>query len=190
MSGELQAAIEHRIMRGTRWMGVRALKNPMDAWVYEEIIYRRRPDWIVEVGNNHGGALLYLANLCDLTGHGRVVGVDVRHGRVPQRVREHPRITLVRGDALRVFPRVASLVSGEVMVIEDSAHTYQHTLEVLRTYGRLVNRGGYMVCEDGVMAEVADALETFTAETSRFRADRGLEWPVTWNPGGYLRAVR
>ena len=66
-----QAAIEHRIMNGTRFLGVPALKNPMDAWVYQEIILEQQPDFIVEVGNKHGGTLLYLACLCDLLGHGR-----------------------------------------------------------------------------------------------------------------------
>ena len=74
-------------------------------------------------------------------------------------------------------------------MIEDSAHTYRHTLAVLRTYGALVQPGGYMICEDGVMPPVAKALAEFARTQDEFVADRDREWPVTWNPGGYLRRV-
>lgn len=31
------------------WMGVRALKNPLDAWVYQEILYEVKPTAVVEL---------------------------------------------------------------------------------------------------------------------------------------------
>ncbi len=187
MSGPLQAAIEHRIMHNTRFLGVPAQMNPMDAWVYQEIIHETRPNVIVELGNLHGGTLLYLARLCDMIGYGEVVGVDIarkEHGAL------HPRVTFIDGYATEVFDQVADLCDGRsVMVIEDSAHTYENTLDVLRLYGQLVKVGGYMVCEDGVMEPVAQALATFAAEQTEFVADTSREWPVTWNPGGYLKRV-
>lgn len=190
MNGELQLAIEERIMGGTSWMGVPALKNPMDAWVYQEIIWETQPDVIVEIGNHAGGSLLYLAGLCDLLDHGEVLGVDI-HREFNSVVQRHPRIAFVNGDALSWFPDVRDYVAGRTcLVIEDSAHTYDHTLAVLRSYSTLVRPGGYLICEDGVMIPVADALATFALEQDDFVADRAREWPVTWNPGGYLRRVR
>lgn len=189
MSGELQLAIEQRIMGGTRFMGVPALKNPVDAWVYQEIIFEQRPDVIVEVGNRHGGSLLYLAHLCDLVGHGTVVGVDEEHWQLLDAVK-HRRIVTIEGDAMAVFDGVRSFVAGRsCLVIEDSAHTYEHTLAVLQAYGQLVHPGGYMICEDGVMPEVARALRMFATVQDEFVADKSREWPVTWNPGGYLRKI-
>lgn len=186
----MQAAIEQRINHATTYMGVPARKNPMDAWVYQELVHELRPDWIVEVGNHAGGSLLYLAHLCGLFGHGRILGVDNDRELLDVRVAEHPRIMLVTGDAIDVFLAVEAAVGGTVLVIEDSAHTYAHTLAVLETYGHLVLPGGYMVCEDGVMLEVATALATFLHGNDEWEADRSREWPVTWNPGGYLRRVR
>lgn len=187
MSGELQAAIEARIMGGTTFMGVPALKNPCDAWVYQEIIWEQRPEVIVEVGNKHGGSLLYLVTLCELFGFGEVIGVD----KARTRYIIDPRLSLIEGDALDVFSEVKEIVAGRsCLVIEDSAHTYDHTLAVLHAYGQLVQPGGYMICEDGVMPPVAEALEQFSMEQDDFVADRSREWPVTWNPGGYLRRVR
>ena len=187
MNGELQAAIEDRIMTGTSWMGVPALKNPMDAWVYQEIIFEQRPDVVVEIGNYAHGSLLYLAALCDWVGHGEVVGVDISRKFAPVPAR----IVTIDGDAIDVFPAVREIVAGRsCLVIEDSAHTYDHTLAVLRSYSTLVQPGGYLICEDGVMAPVADALATFALEQDDLVADPDREWPVTWNPNGYLRRVR
>lgn len=189
MRGETQAAIEARIMTGTTWMGVPTLKQPMDAWVYQEIIFEQRPDWIVEIGNHAGGSLLYLANLCDMVGHGSVLGVDIDRPEFSPGI-DHDRIHLVTGDAIATFPLVSKRVSGTVLVIEDSAHTYDHTLAVLRTYSQLVTVGSYLICEDGVMKEVADALETFAVEQEELVADESREWPVTWNPGGFLKRAK
>ncbi len=189
MRGELQQALEHRICHGTTFLGVPARKNPMDAWVYQEIIHELRPDWIVEIGNKAGGALRFFATLCDMTGHGDVLGVDIDHDQIWREVPYNQRIQFVTGDAIDVFPKVAEIVAGRsCLVIEDSAHTYDHTLAVLRTYGVLVQPGGYMICEDGVMPEVERALKTFSKDP-RFEADRSREWPVTWNPKGFLRRV-
>ena len=190
MRGEMQHAIEQRILTGTTWMGVPAQKNPMDAWVYQEIIHEQQPDWIVEVGNHAGGSLLYFAELCDLIDHGKVLGVDNNRDEFWRGVVPHPRMHTTTGDAVAAFPEVAETVSGTVLVIEDSAHTYDHTLAVLRTYSQLVTVGSYLICEDGVMAPVEAALKKFTEEQDSLVPDASREWPVTWNPGGYLKRVK
>lgn len=189
--GPLQLALERRIMTGTTYRGVPALKMPMDAWVYQEIIHETRPDFIVEIGNNAGGALLYLADLCELAGRGTVIGVDEDHTRLAHSVWLHPRIEFVTGDAVEKFADVKQMVGRKsCLVIEDSAHTEANTLAVMRAYGRLVKVGGYMIVEDGVMPEVDAAIAAFLDEQTDFEIDSSREWPVTWNPAGYLRRVR
>src|SRR5574337_2195451 len=46
-----------------RWMGVRIIKNPLDTWIYQELIYAVQPDVILEIGSSYGGSTLYFANL-------------------------------------------------------------------------------------------------------------------------------
>jgi cephalosporin hydroxylase len=192
-------AMHERIRKG-RYMGVPSVKCPTDWWAYMEIVHETRPDFIVEVGNLAGGTLLALAHLCDAEDRGRVVGVDIDHGRLHERVRQgHPRISLVTGDASAVAPLVSEIVgNGRCMVIEDSAHTYDNTLSVLRAYAPLVTPGCYLIVEDGIyghgvepgpswQAGAAEAVDTFVMQDGRFERDRVREWPVTWNPGGYLR---
>jgi cephalosporin hydroxylase len=198
---QLIPVIQHRIMNESTYFGVKTLKSPTDFWVYQEIIYETRPDVIIEIGNYCGGSTLALAHLCDCLGHGRVIGVDLSHANVPETVRSHARITLIEGDAGISFDRVARLIEPEdkVLIIEDSSHTYENTLQALNTYSPLVKPGGYFIVEDGICHHGLDggpfpgpfeAVETFVSQRANFVVDRSREaFLLTWNPKGYLRRL-
>ncbi len=191
--------MQTRITTETTYFGIQTLKNPLDFWVYQEIIHETAPDFIIELGNYRGGSALALAHLCDCLGKGRVIGCDLSHEHVPHQVRNHPRISLIEGDACESFDRVAELVGDDakILVIEDSSHTYENTLAVLKTYSRLVKPGQYFIVEDGICHHGLrvgpnpgpyEAIETFLAENEHFEADRRKEsFFITWNPKGYLR---
>jgi len=193
--------IQQRIIEHTTYFGVTALKNPLDFWIYQELIHRLKPDVIVEIGNYCGGGTLALAHLCDLVGKGRVIGVDLDHSRIPEIVRSHPRISLVTGDAYASFDKVAGGIGAgeQVLVIEDSSHTIENTLNVLRAYSALIKPGGYFIVEDGICHHGLDidpypgpyeAIGAFTAENSAFVIDRSIEnFLITWNPKGFLRRI-
>lgn len=193
--------MQHRIVAATTYFGVQTLKNPLDFWVYQELLTRLRPDVIIEVGNRFGGSALALAHLCDLMGNGRIIGLDIDHSQLSPITRTHPRITLIEGDACACFPAVRAMIAPheQVLVIEDSAHTFENTLNVLNTFSPLVKPDGYFIVEDGIchhgLAEGPDpgpfeAIEAFIAAGSDFVIDRDLEsFLITWNPKGFLRRL-
>ncbi|HCK81555.1 MAG TPA: CmcI family methyltransferase [Candidatus Competibacter sp.] len=195
------AIIQERIMNQTTYFGIKALKNPFDHWVYQELIYQNQPDVIIEIGNASGGAALSLAHLCDLLGRGKVIGIDVSHRAIPERVKNHERITFIEGDACQRFADVKKLIAEDdrVLVIEDSSHTYQNTLEVLRSYSALLKPGDYFIVEDGICHHGLavgpapgpyEAIEAFARENGGFEIDRSKEsFLITWNPKGYLRRI-
>ncbi len=199
---EVLSVMQHRIMSGTTYHGIPTLKSPLDFWVYQEIIHELQPDVIVEIGNHCGGSTLALAHLCDLVGAGRVIGLDISHACIHDSVRAHPRVQLIEGDACAMVERVRAQVpdGGRVMVIEDSAHTFDNTLNVLRAYAGLVSVGSYFIVEDGICHHGLDvgpnpgpyeAVEAFIAENADFEVDRSREsFMITWNPMGYLRRSR
>ena len=173
--------IQERLVSESSYFGVKALKSPLDFWMYQEIIYEMKPDVIVEIGNKHGGRTLALAHLCDLLSRGRVIGLDVTHELISERVKKHPRITLIEGDACQNFQRVAALIdpNEHVLVIEDSSHTYDNTLNVLRTFSVFTKPGDYFIVEDSICHHGLDvgpdpgpyeAIETFLAENPRLRS--------------------
>lgn len=199
---EVLEIMQKRIIDGTtRYFGVQTQKNPLDFWVYQEILTARRPDVVLEIGNKFGGSALALAHMLDLIGKGRVVAVDIDHAHLNPLARAHPRIEFIEGDASAadIVAEVKRRIppDADVMVIEDSSHTYQNTLDVLRAYSDLVGSGGYFVVEDSICHHGLDvgprpgpfeAIEAFVAENPAFEIDRSREsFLITWNPKGFLR---
>jgi cephalosporin hydroxylase len=182
------------------WLGVRTLKNPLDLWVYQEILFETRPEVIVETGTHRGGSALYLASLCDLLGTGTVVTIDIEP--VADDYPSHPRIVYLGGRSSTddaVVAEVAALVRGRrAMVILDSDHSQRHVEAELGAYARFVSEGCYLVVEDSNLGIIrpellpgpGEALEGFLAGTSEFEVDRSRErFLLTYNDGGYLRRI-
>jgi len=146
------------------WMGRPIIQLPEDMIRIQEVIYRVRPDVIIETGVAHGGSLIYYASLCKAMEAGRVVGIDIEirpHNR--KAIEEHELssfITLIEGSSTSptVVGKVRSLIrKGEsVLVILDSKHTKEHVLEELALYHGLVTEGSYIVATDGSMKDLYD----------------------------------
>jgi cephalosporin hydroxylase len=198
--------LQEQIMHATNWMGVPMRKNPLDAWVCQEILHAVRPDVLVEIGAYVGGSTLFFAHLMDVLGHGEVVSVEVRRDRYQA---EHPRIAEVTGDSRdpEVVAEVRRRCEGRrAMVVHDGDHSRETVFADLRAYADLVPIGTYVIVEDGTVDQFPVgstlhpkkfaqgpllAVEDFLREDDRFEVDRAMErYVVTWNPSGYLRRVR
>jgi cephalosporin hydroxylase len=184
-----------------RWLGTQALKNPLDLWVYQEIIVETRPQLIVETGTWRGGSALYMASVCDLLGEGEIVSIDVEPARddYPQ----HPRITYLAGRSSTdpdVVEEVRRRTGGRpLLVILDSDHSQAHVEAELTAYAPLVPVGCYVIVEDSNIGRIRpdlmpgplQAVETFLATTDEFEIDREREkFLITFNPSGYLKRVK
>lgn len=147
------------------WMGRPIIQLPEDMIRTQEVIYRLKPDVILETGVAHGGSLIYYASLCRAIGKGRVIGVDIEirpHNREAIEAHEmFPLITLIEGDSTdpRIVDQVKGLISpGEtVLVLLDSNHSKEHVGAELEAYHDLVTIGSYIVATDGIMRDVHDA---------------------------------
>lgn len=198
---DLVTKVEERTLKESSYFGVKCVKNPMDAWIYQELLHAIQPDVLIEIGIFAGGSTLYFAHLMDNMKCGSVIGIDTYIGRVPNYVKKHPRITLLEGDAKNLVNKVEDLVENKnkVMIIEDSSHTYDNTLGVLRAYNHLVTKGSYFIVEDTVCQHGLDggpkpgpyeAVEEFMKCNDHFEIDRSMEsFVITWNPKGFLRKV-
>jgi len=133
------------------WMGSTARKMVLDAWVYQQILYEVKPDFIIEIGNAEGGSTKFLANMLDLLGRGEVVAVDIDHSLFQV---EHPRIHKITGDSLApgTLEQIAEIArGGRGLVIHDGDHSREHVLRDLRTYAQFVGVGSYLIVEDTVI---------------------------------------
>jgi cephalosporin hydroxylase len=192
------------VYREPRWMGVRIIKNPLDTWIYQEMIYNVRPDVILEIGSSYGGSTLYFANLLDLLGKGMVISVDIDRSNYNV---QHPRIHAITGDSSlpEVEREIFELCRGKkVMVSHDSSHYKEKVLSDLRRYSPLVPVGSYFVVEDGIYDLFSplegvggfsdgplDAITEFLKENPGFEPDPNCErYVFTNHPMGFLKRVR
>lgn len=146
------------------WFGRPIIQLPEDMIRLQEVIYRVRPDVIIETGVAHGGSLIYYASLCKAMERGRVIGIDIEI-RLPNRqaIEAHELghlITLIEGSstAPEVVRQTHALVKpGEaVLVILDSNHSRQHVAAELESYCDLVTHDSYIVATDGSMKDLYD----------------------------------
>lgn len=197
------------------WLGMPVIQFPQDLVALQEIVWRVRPQLIVETGVAHGGGTIFLASLLDLIGgESGVVAIDVdirQHNR--QAIEAHPlarRVTLIEGSSTNpnVVERVAAQAQGKrVMVVLDSDHTHAHVLAELSAYAPLVRKGSYIAVLDTIVERMAPdeigdrpwgpgnspmtAVREFLRHDRRFEIDTALENTllVSVAPGGYLRCL-
>ena len=179
------------------WFGCELLKSPTGLWIYQELLARTRPDFVVETGTYLGGSALFLAMMCDLLGHGQVITIDIDD--TPARP-QHPRISYVHGSSTdpAIVEAVKSRARGRVMVILDSDHHEAHVSGELLAYSDIVRPGDYLIVEDTninghpVLPEFGpgpmEAVQRFLARNSDFEVDATCErFLLTLHPRGYLR---
>ncbi len=147
------------------WMGRPIIQLPEDMVRIQELIWRLKPDVIIETGVAHGGSLVFYAGLFAALGRGRVIGVDIEirpHNRAA--IEAHPmagRISLIEGSSIApdtIAAVRAQIREGErVLVILDSNHSRDHVAAELELYAPLVTQDSYIVACDGIMAQVTGA---------------------------------
>ncbi len=186
----------------TWWQGTQVLKCPLDLWIYQEIIFRTKPDLIIETGTYKGGTAHFFASMCDLNERGEVITIDIEE--YPGRS-THPRITYLHGSSTdeAIVHGVSSKAKGKdsILVILDSDHSMAHVRRELELYAPHVTAGNYVIAEDTningnpVLPESGpgpnEAIIDFLRTHKEFEVDRSMEkLLMTFNPGGYLKKIR
>lgn len=161
-------------------LGRPVIQYPQDIVAMQELIWRVRPDLIIETGIAHGGSLILSASMlalldyCDAVEAGemldprkpgrRVVGVDIdirAHNR--SAIEAHPlanRIDMIEGSSIDPDivdqVRKKASVTKTVLVCLDSNHSHDHVLAELEAYSPLVTSGSYCVAFDTVIEDLPE----------------------------------
>lgn len=154
------------------------IQYPQDMVAVQELIWRVKPDLIIETGIAHGGSLILSASMlalldyCDAIENNevlnpknpkrRVLGVDIdirAHNR--RAIEQHPmsgRIEMLQGSSVAadIIDKVATRAARaeRVMVFLDSNHTHDHVLQELRAYGPMTSAQSYCVVFDTVVEKL------------------------------------
>jgi cephalosporin hydroxylase len=186
---------------------VQILKNPLDLWSLQDIIWELRPDFIIETGTFNGGSALYSASVLNGMGldNSRVLTVDIND--FTYTASAHPLwkkyVDFYLGSSTDpgIVASISARVKGrKVLVSLDSDHSMHHVLKELWRYSPLVSRGSYIVVEDTNLDGVPVFPNEFPgpfAAVVKFLADGGdrdfeqdlrrEQSGTTFYPGGWLR---
>jgi cephalosporin hydroxylase len=177
-------ALGHQYPKNFSWLGRPIIQVPTDIYAIQEIIWRVKPDLVIETGIAHGGSLILSASLlalldyCDASAGSRslstreskrrVVGIDIEirpHNR--KAIEAHPLahlIEMIEGSStdLGVVERVRAISLGfqRILVFLDSNHTHEHVLGELEAYAPLVAPGSYCVVWDTGVEDLPEGFVT------------------------------
>lgn len=178
----LREITRHKYAYNFSWLGRPLIQFPQDMAAIQELVWKTRPDLIVEAGIAHGGSLIMSASLlamldyCDAVEagtaldprvtHRRVLGIDIdirSHNRAA--IEAHPmahRIDMIEGSS--VAPETVARVRGiaanyrRVLVLLDSNHAHDHVIAELVAYAPLVSKDSYCVVYDTLIEDMPDDL--------------------------------
>jgi cephalosporin hydroxylase len=159
------------------WMSRPIIQYPQDIVAFQEIVWKVKPDLIIEMGVARGGSLILSASLLamiDLCEYGEtkltpssekprcVIGVDVdirSHNR--KALESHPlypRINLIEGSSIdqSVIEQVKKASKGfkKILVCLDSNHTHDHVLAELEAYAPMTSIDSYCIVFDTVIEDM------------------------------------
>lgn len=201
------------------WMGRPIIQYPQDIIALQEIIWKVKPEIIIETGIARGGSLIFSASMLQLIGKGTVIGIDIDiRNKNKIAIEKHPmfkRIKMIEGSSIdkKVIKKVHQLTKNKkrVLVILDSNHSHKHVLEELKLYSPLVKKNSYLIVFDTIIEDVSNstilshqkrpwgrgnnpktAVKQFLKINTRFVNEKEIEnkLMITVGPCGYLKCIR
>lgn len=168
----------HKYAYNFKWLGRPAIQFPNDAWAVQELIWKIKPDLIIETGIAHGGSLMFSASMLALLDMAeaiergatidpkeskrKVLGIDIdirAHNR--EAIEAHPmasRIQMIQGSSIApdVIAQVHAIAANYscILVLLDSNHTHAHVLSELLAYAPLTSLGSYCCVFDTLVEDM------------------------------------
>jgi cephalosporin hydroxylase len=168
----------NKYMYNFEWLGRPIIQTPTDMVAMQELIWKVKPDLIIETGIAHGGSLimsasmLALLDMCEAIESGylidpmkskrKVLGLDIdirQHNR--EAIEDHPlasRIQMIQGSsiAIEVIELVKAVAKNyqRILVCLDSNHTHDHVFAELEAYAPLTSVGSYCIVFDTIVEDM------------------------------------
>ena len=202
------------------WFGVPIIQLPSDIIVAQEIIYKLKPDIIIETGIARGGSLIFYASILSMIKKKfKVIGVDInlhKHNRDSINKSKFCKfIKIIDGSSVdkKVFLKIKGIIKkkSKVLVILDSDHSKNHVYEECKLYSSLVSKNSYLIVADTILGfmnknqtpkkrskiwyknnEPMSAANKFLRENKDFKIDKTLNGKLIFSSSfnGYLKKIR
>jgi cephalosporin hydroxylase len=200
------------------WLGLPIIQFPQDIIALQEIIWRVKPDLIIETGIARGGSLIFSASMLEMINEdGHVLGIDIdirQENRLA--IENHPmskRITMLEGSSIdkNIAEKVYEVARNKnrTLIILDSNHTHEHVLEELNLYAKLTSVDSYCIVFDTVVEDMPKkwdwgprtwgvgnnpktAVFEFLKTNDNFEIDKSIDNKllISVAPDGYLKRIK
>lgn len=176
----LRDSLTHDYSYNFSYLGRPIIQYPQDMVAMQELIWKVKPDLIIETGIAHGGSLIMSASMLAMLDYceavetasslvpskskRKVLGLDIdirAHNR--KAIEAHPMshmITMIEGSSIatNIIEQVQAIAVNykRIMVCLDSNHTHAHALAELHAYAPLVGKGSYCVVFDSIIEDLPE----------------------------------
>ncbi len=162
-------ADKHHWIHQTTFMGEPSLQTAEDLFTMAEIIFKTKPNLIVECGACWGGTTLFLSSvLKSCNPYGVVFAIDkympddVCNRLWEKQARNHlTEIELLNKDTVKDYGKIIEYIDATLdydtmnrkraFVVLDSHHTKNHVALELDLYSKLINKNDYIVVCDTII---------------------------------------
>jgi cephalosporin hydroxylase len=156
------------------WLGRPVIQLPQDILIMQDILWKIKPDLIIETGVARGGSLIFYSSILTLIDvanekmglktnvDSEIWGIDIKiHDENKQAIDAHP-----FSEKIKIFEesstnlnlvdklREKSKKFNKVLVILDSDHTAEHVLNELKLYTPFVSVDSYCVVFDSTIEDL------------------------------------
>ena len=196
------------------WKGETMIQTPDDILAFQEIIYKTRPEVIIEIGIAWGGSMLFYETLSRNSTIKKIIGVDLfipndLKKRINLKSNKSKKIVLIEGSSLdkKIISRIKKITKKykNFFIHLDSDHTSEHVLKELMIYSKFLKSNNYVVVGDTVLADIPNqkhrprkwskknnpmfALREFLKINKSFQIDKTINFRQLFSnqPSGYIR---
>ena len=193
------------------WLGEPILQTPDDLFAQQEIIFKTKPEVIIETGVCWGGSILFYNMMSKIIPIKKIIGIDIF---IPNPLRNRlkkscdKKLILFNEDStdLNLISKLKKITQkfNSFFIHLDSNHTHEHVLKELNLYSGFLKKGNYIISDDTIVDEIPDqthrprpwnsksnpktALNTFLKNNRDFKIDKTLNYNQMLSscPGGYI----
>ncbi len=210
------SADKHNFCYLYNWHGEPMLQTSDDILTLQEIIFKTKPEIIIEIGVAWAGTLLLYDTLSNFAGIKKIIGVDIF---IPDDLKKRifsksksKKIKLITADStdIKTFQKIKKLCGKykNILIHLDSDHTKNHVLKEINLYSKLLKINNYLIVGDTIIENIPkqmhrkrewskgnnpmNAIIEFLKKNKNFKIDKkiNLKQLLTNNPNGYLKKIK
>lgn len=194
------------------WNGSAILQTPDDILTKQEILYKTRPEVIIETGVCWGGSILFYNTLSHEIPIKKIIGIDTYIPKPLEKFLKKKcgkKLELIRGDSasMSTYEKIKKLKKKYkgCFIHLDSFHTFEHVYKELNIYSNFLKKKDYLVVGDTIVNDIPNqkhrprvwnkknnpmlALKKFLKINKNFYIDHDINKKqlLTNNPKGYIK---